>query len=178
MRSVCYPTTLVLVFTALMAQQNSLGADVPRFLFGPAQLVEGISTPGVGEDAPSPTPDELELFFGSNSGQAGRLTNFTWHVVSRSDSHFGSPVPLVSLNTDLVKETQPSISNDGLTIYYMVQEEPMGDDPSGEIWSACLVRLVNEPFGNPSLLFSRAGSELDCTERVVGWALTVCVESR
>ena len=36
MRTAWYPTTLVFVFTALLAQQISLGAIAPQFLFDPA----------------------------------------------------------------------------------------------------------------------------------------------
>ena len=63
MRTAWYPTTLVFVFTVLTAQQNSLGADSPRFLFGTATPVTELQSPGFFTRQFTLTPDGLEAFF-------------------------------------------------------------------------------------------------------------------
>jgi hypothetical protein len=146
MQSTRYRLLILFVLASSMTQPSPVSADSPRYLFGTPQLVEGISTPGVGEDSPSLSHDGLELFFASNSGDGNVPDELYVAYRDPKDSNFSSPVPLDSLNMD-GPATQPNISSDGLTLYYVSDESLFG------IWSATRPSR-NEPFGNPSLLIA------------------------
>jgi hypothetical protein len=135
-----------------MAQNNPASADSPRYLFGTPQPVAGISALGEGEDAPSLSYDGRDFYFSSNSGR-GVLVNdlYVAHRDSKG-SRFGTPVPLDSLNTDRI-ERDPTISSDGLTLYYLAGDVADNANFSGEIWTATRTSR-DQPFGNPTLLFA------------------------
>ncbi len=147
-------TLVAVLFVLLAGRLPSDAADHPRFLFGTPTLVEGISTPGVGEDCVSLSSDGLDVFFASNSGKGEYPHDLYVAHRDSTASDFSSPVPLSSLNTERAK-SQPNISSDGLTLYY-VSGDPAKTDPTnlvGEIWTATRSSL-NEPFGNPSQLLA------------------------
>ena len=122
MRTAWYPTTLVFVFTALLAQQISLGADAPRFLFGPATPVSELNMPGDGDWQLSLTPDGLEAFFARTNFDSENLSTSSVLYTSRRTSTsepFGRPRSIAELAPpNTYGDTGPSISADGLTLYF------------------------------------------------------------
>jgi hypothetical protein len=116
-------------------------------LFGTPHLVDGISTPSVGEGAAFITSDERELFFEKYAGEG---IDWNIYVARRNskDTPFGQPVPVSELNNPTAFEGQPGLSADGLTMYYV-----NSDTPQGEIWTATRP-ASNQPFAAPELLFN------------------------
>jgi hypothetical protein len=148
----------VLAAVILIVSSASPGQGAqPRFLFSRPQLLDGISTPGENQSAATLTSDETEIIFEGKPAGSGQNRNGQMYSARRSTmtGAFGESVAMESLNTDC-NEGQPSISSDGLTLYY----EKNCPSPA-EIWTATR-RSRTESFGNPTLLF----------EPQPGWSLT------
>lgn len=79
--------------------------------FGPATLVAELSLPGIEEDDPSLTRDQLEIFF-----DRGENDLFTSRRASIGDP-WPTPVPIAELNTPATEE-HPHVSADGLRLYF------------------------------------------------------------
>lgn len=93
-----------------------------------SEELQAINTPEYSEDMPSLTADEREIYFHSDRpGGAGKRD--LWVAIRPSDaSPWDPPRPLDEINT-LAEESQPSISSDGLTLWWTNRSK-------GEVWQA------------------------------------------
>jgi len=98
------------------------------------------------EFGPTLTEDGLILFFTREGvGAAFRPPDIWVATRPRRDEPFGEPVPVAELNTEF-GETNPSISPDGLTLYF--SSDRPGGAGSWDIYVATR-KDRNEPFGEP-----------------------------
>ena len=122
MRSTRHSLITALLFAAIMAQRNSLSADAPRFLFGPATPVSELNMPGDGDWQLSLTPDGLEAFFARTNFDSENLSTSSVLYTSRRTSTsepFGTPRSIAELAPpNTYGDSGPSISADGLTLYF------------------------------------------------------------
>jgi hypothetical protein len=102
--------------------------------------------PGYGEGGASLTEDELTIFWHSDRPDgAGVFDIWTAHRTSM-DEPFTNIRNLTEINTpDWV--TSPTISSDGLILYFNAARHPEGDLETGSIYKASR-SSVSEPFGN------------------------------
>ena len=111
--------------------------------FGAPQAVAEVNTSD-GEAGPNISDDGLTLYFSSNR-LTGREDLF---YATRPDvnSPFGAAIAISELNT-AQQDYSPSISTDGLTLYYVFRDDDSGTPQ--EIWSASRPDLLS-PFGTPN----------------------------
>jgi hypothetical protein len=90
------------------------------------------------------TPDELTIVFAS--AREGIEGEEDLYIATRSsiDDPFNSPVNISELNTPMV-EYCPSLSADGLTIFYV--QRPDWQNPGSELWMATRPDVYS-PFGD------------------------------
>jgi len=120
----------------------------PSAPFGAVEPVVGLNLPGADDLGAQLTPDELTVFFTSDRANApGR--DYDLYVATRAsvDEPFGAPVALDALRTDGFHEVSPTISADGLTIYFIRSPQPT--TRAGDVWVAVRTSPA-EPFGPPS----------------------------
>ena len=163
MRTAWCPTTLVFVFTAFMAQQNSLG-DAPRFLFGTAVRLTG--------DAAAwnmVTTNGLQMYL--TSRQPGG--DYDIYVAERSniDEPFGEPKTVANVNSPR-SDIGPSISSNGLELYFW-SWFPDGLPYVGGHASRYVFRIWRPDFGGGSQLHVGASSQL-----VGRWIVAVLLRGR
>lgn len=84
--------------------------DDPPGEFGTPVKIDAVSMPGVADDDPSLTSDELEIYFNRNSDILYARRN------SRTDP-FGAPQAVAVLNSTDADEN-PGVARDGLTIWF------------------------------------------------------------
>ena len=143
MRSTWY-TTLVFVFAALTAQQYSLGADAPRFLFGAAAPLPEPVNSGDVDAWNMVTTDGLQIYL--TSQQIGG--NYDIYVAERAniDEPFGEPKTVANVNSPM-SDIGPSLSSNGLELYFW----SYFPDRISHVWLATRPDTSAE-FGEPSLV--------------------------
>ena len=82
--------------------------------FGTPIVVPGLSLPGIDDDDPALSRDQLEIFFDSFRG--GNDDLYTAHRASIAEP-WTTPVPLTAINTPSAEE-HPALSANGLTLYF------------------------------------------------------------
>jgi ELWxxDGT repeat protein len=147
----------LVAFALLLAagpMTHAAHADIPRYLFGAAHAVEGINTPDTIEWAPAVSADELEMFFGRRNLDE----DFDLYVSRRNskDAPWGLPELVKELQTSDF-DGQPSLSSDGLTLYYVNgNDAPNFDDLIVDVRSARRPTPTS-PFEKPTILFGGPG---------------------
>src|SRR5690606_25854859 len=84
--------------------------DVP---FGTPKLVAELSLPGIEEDDPCLTRDQLEIFFDRDDGGHDIYTSRRASIANP----WPPPAPVVELNSSSTDE-HPALSADGLRLYF------------------------------------------------------------
>ena len=122
--------------------------------FGEAVDLGGVVNSTSRDDRPCISADGLTLYF--TSGRTGGEGDWDIWVASRASTldPFGSPSNLSSINT-AERETRPSISSDGLTLYFT--SDRTGGYGGLDIWASTRSSTA-EPFGEPSNLGSIVNS--------------------
>lgn len=123
----------------------------PSAPFGSAVLLSGsgLNLAGVDEGTPRLSPDELTLYFWSNRTPDGGKGNVHIYTASRKSKLVAFDPPTeVSELTSSADEASPSVSADGLTVFF--ESDRLGG-PNSQIFVA--TRSPGDPtFGMPSLL--------------------------
>ncbi|HOU93565.1 MAG TPA: hypothetical protein PLU22_21080 [Polyangiaceae bacterium] len=118
---------------------GELARDPPRFA-NPTP-VDDLNDPDAKDQDPSLTGDQLEIFFFSDRSGSEDIWTATREAPEAS---WDPPVPVPELNSDSI-EQNPTISRDGLRIWFYSRREPLGiyfaERPSR-----------GEPFGAPEPL--------------------------
>ena len=113
----------------------------------PVNLGSNVNSPAT-EHSPSVSPDELTLYF--TSGRSGGPGGGDLYMAVRSSTSepFGPAQILANVNTS-VRDANPSISSDGLTLFFDSMRLP-NSGPSGyqELWVATR-KSTDEDFGTP-----------------------------
>jgi Tol biopolymer transport system component len=110
--------------------------------FGAPQAVAEVNTSD-GEAGPSISADGLTLYFGSN--RLNQRDDLFYATRSDVNSPFGAAIAISELNT-AQQDYSPSITTDGLTLYYVFRDDDSGTPQ--EIWTASRPNL-NSPFSTP-----------------------------
>ena len=133
----------------IAALSASTAADGPRFLFGSAEPVPGVTLADVDDGLHSLSKDQLEIFYGINH-DPDEPEDVDIYMARRAsvDEPFGTPQVVQELDSDLF-DGQVSLSSDGRSIYFM--REPEAGKPT-EIYTATRPTSA-EPFGEPTQLF-------------------------
>lgn len=114
------------------------------FIFGEPARVTSINSPS-GDYGPCVTADGLELYFGSGRDSGGDACGESMWVTTRTtrDEPWGTPENLGSpFNTSSYSDTNPSISADGLELYFSDPWPPLlggcelraGGHGRGDVW--------------------------------------------
>ncbi len=117
------PLALIVLTVVAVGLAARLPAAPPQFLFGPATPVAELNAPGFGDIQVSLTPDGLEAFFARTTWDPAtdlRTSSeiYTARRATTSDA-FGTPHSLAELAPpDTWGDSAPSISADGLTLYF------------------------------------------------------------
>jgi hypothetical protein len=136
-----------LVLLLGVAWNSSAHGDLPRYLFGTPHIVEGINSPDTVDWAPALSADGGELFFGRSAVGDSYSDLYVSRRASPEDP-WGEPQLVEELRTDF-GDAQPSLSADGLTMYYI------HDDPFAsvyEVYSATRATRTS-PFEAEQKLF-------------------------
>lgn len=118
--------------------------------FGPfTNLGQGVNSDKY-ESAPSLTADELEIFFAVGTSPNGSMLWDIYHANRSSVSEpFGTAVRVTNVSTD-DNESSPSISYDGLTLYFA--RMPSSGAPSGDEILVCNRPDRSSDFSQPVAL--------------------------
>jgi Tol biopolymer transport system component len=127
----------------------------PEEDFGAAERVASIDTDD-GEGSPSISADGLTLYFTSNRpGGAG--VNDLWVATRAAPTEEFSEVTRLAGVSSIWEERSPSISADGLTLYFTSNRPPSEDE---DIWVATREN-PDDPFEDPVLLAGVNGKWVD-----------------
>jgi len=148
---------------------------LPFGAFGAPSLVTELNDP-VGVDAgPHVSPDGLEIWFDSSrTGGAGGAD--LWRATRPNTGvPFSAPVVVPELNST-GSEVSPSITEDGLEIYF-ISSRTGGPGGGSDIWTATRPDR-NSPFGTPvpDLALSTTGAERDPTISTDGLSILWCTD--
>ena len=102
---------------------------------------------------PSLTADELTIVFDRIPADGVGSTNLFMATRETRNEPFGEAVPLSSVNS-IFDESAPSISSDGLTLFYTRLRENAGFETDVEIWTATRASRFDE-FSSPQQLEQR-----------------------
>jgi hypothetical protein len=121
--------------------------------FGAPQRLDSLDTKFV-DEAPRLTSDQLSIFFSSNSSSGGDA-GIGIFTATRSTilATFGAPSSVSALSTAGSAVSQPSVTGDGLTIYFQSQSSGdgiggHGDGSGTDIYFATRANIASE-FGAP-----------------------------
>lgn len=85
--------------------------------FAPPTLIAGVNDPDASDDDPSLTGDRLELYFNSGRGGGPGGGDIWFSTRASTSDPWGAPAVVPVVNSAQA-ETTPSISLDGLTLYF------------------------------------------------------------
>jgi len=156
---------LVLAFGLVSEQAN---AD---FTFGkPTNLGALVNSPGI-EASPLITSDGLQLYF--NSDRDGGLGGVDLWMASRptKDDEWGPPVNLGPTINSPAWDLGPSLSADGLTLYFSSERE--GGSGGLDLWMASRVTPVDPWVESVSLGAHINSDYMDCGPYILSDGLTL-----
>src|SRR5688500_14371148 len=127
---------------AFDARSDTATGDTPLGAWSPPMPVTFNSA--LGDDDPSLTADQLQIFFAS-SRLGGVGGEDIWFATRNDVSEpFGTPVNVTELNSDEFEAT-PKLSLGGLTLYFASQRPGMGDS---DFWMSTRATLTS-PWSVP-----------------------------
>jgi hypothetical protein len=94
--------------------------SAPRF--GPPSRISELNDPNAKDQDPTLTEDQLEIFFFSDRGGNADIWRSTREDIA---APWEPPVEVAELNSDSI-EQNPTISRDGLRIWFYSRREPLG----------------------------------------------------
>ncbi len=153
-------TKAVFVVVMLVTCGRQASAD---FIFGPAQNLGPVVNSSSGEGTVSVSADRLEMYFSSN--RPGGLGYEDLWVSTRQDvdDPWGPPVNLGPPVDSSYRESYPSVSADGLTLYfsdYFYRPDRPGGVGGHDLWVATRPSR-NDPWGEPTNLGAGVNSPVD-----------------
>jgi Tol biopolymer transport system component len=110
------PDARVTMDAPAMTPDTAAGRCDPNKPFGDIKPVPGVNTTSFDEN-PSLSPDELTIYFASNRKNGGADGNIYVATRANRDDAFGAAAEVTAVNTG-ADERGPSISSDGLSLYF------------------------------------------------------------
>ncbi|MFB0554093.1 MAG: DUF4440 domain-containing protein [Phycisphaerae bacterium] len=144
-------TIMIKIISIVLVLTLGLATEVAKadFTFGtPTNLGPTVNDPSY-DVTPSISDDGLELYFGS--GRPGGYGDTDIWVTTRAttDDDWGEPVNLGPIVNSSAAEGNPSISHDGLTLYFSDWANPRPGGVGGvDIWVTTRV-TKDDPWGEP-----------------------------
>jgi len=143
----------------------------PAKPFGAPTPLTALNAPGVEDSHGRLTPDELTIFFSSlRAGGAGGADLYTASRTRRTDP-FGAPANLGAPINAPSGELMPSVTGDGLTLYF-VSDRAFGS----HVWFATRPSVAS-PFTAPQVAVGLNAAALDLTPYVLPDNATIVFDS-